>query len=51
MLIEKIINKCEDFLLNQSISKKFLIESKFIDAKSIDHGHDDVEEIVNLILK
>ena len=36
----------ETNLLNQSISKKFLIESKFIDEKSIDHGHDNVEEIV-----
>ena len=36
----------ETNLLNQSISNQFLIESKFIDADLIDHGHDDVKEVV-----
>ena len=36
----------ETNLLNQSISNQFLIESKFIDADSIDHDFDNVEEIV-----
>ena len=36
----------ENDLLNQSISRKFLIESNFIDAKALDLDHDNVEEII-----
>ena len=36
----------ENDLLNQSISRKFLIESNFIDAKALDLDLDNVEEII-----